>query len=135
MLLLQERKQEYNSKDFMSDTYPELQALEITKLRRKILDLEVEVRKYRDILQENDLLDEVDDSSISNEEAICLEQIKMLKELSDKAPLSLEDVKILDLLVKNLLAIRGKAPVEDSGKKKKKAEVNVADLLKIAERK
>lgn len=122
-----------SDKDFQS--YPELQALEITKLRRKILDLEVEVRKYRDILQENDLLDEVDDSSISNEEAICLEQIKMLKELSDKAPLSLEDVKILDLLVKNLLAIRGKAPAEDSGKKKKKQTTTVADLLKIVETK
>jgi hypothetical protein len=122
-----------SDKDFQS--YPELQNLEITKLRRKILDLEVEVRKCREILQENDLLDEVDNSSISNEEAICLEQIKMLKELSDKAPLTLEDVKILDLLVKNLLAIRGKAPIDDSGKKKKKPEVNVADLLKIAERK
>ncbi|MDW8347318.1 MAG: hypothetical protein RML94_10205 [Bacteroidia bacterium] len=43
---------------------------------------------------------------ISSEELICMEQIEQLKFASSKRELTLEEVKKLDLLVKNLRLIR-----------------------------
>lgn len=97
-------------------------------LGKKIIELEAKIQHYESILDANELLDSP--KQISNEEYICVSEIDKLKKISDKGILTLEDVKILDLLVKNLLAIRGKAvPVDD--KKKKSGPIPVADLLKI----
>jgi hypothetical protein len=81
-------------------------------------------------LKENDLLDEV--SQVSDTEAICTNEIAKLKVASDNGILTLEDVKILDLLVKNLLAIKGKSVPEE--KKGKKGIKPVAELLSIVEK-
>lgn len=43
---------------------------------------------------------------ITEEELICIEQIGILKTTSDKRELSLDEVKRLDLLIKNLRLIR-----------------------------
>lgn len=118
----------------MSDdlkTYPELQNLELMKLRKQILDLEVENRKYKEILKENDLLDEIEDTTVNVVEVMCLSELNKLKELSDKGGLTLEDTKILDLLHKNLMLARGEVKPEKSKGKKKNEQTTVAELLSI----
>ena len=109
--------------------YPELSEIEVADLKKKIFELEAKVKKYEEILEDNDLLEEP--KTLSIEELICLNEIDKLKIVSDKGCFTLEDTKIFDLLVKNLLAIRGKAPVKEDNKKKVKGPVQVADLLKI----
>ena len=73
------------------------------------------------------MLEEV--SIISDAEAICANEINKLKIASDNGILTLEDVKILDILHKNLLLARGK-PVEEK-KDKKRGAKSVAELLSI----
>lgn len=46
-------------------------------------------------------------NGFSDEEAICVVQLKILRELSQIRDLSLDEVKKFDLLVKNLKSIRG----------------------------
>lgn len=110
------------------ENYPEIASAEVEKLKKRISELELELAKARSVLEENDLAEEV--SSISNEEAICVNEIAKLKLASDNGILTFDDVKILDILVKNLLAIRGKPIVEQKGNKKKGAK-SVAELLSI----
>lgn len=112
-------------------TYPELDNIEIERLRKKIVELELELSKARSLLQDNDLYESL--PTTSDEEVICVNEIHKLRIASDNGILTLEDVKILDLLVKNLLAIRGK-PVEEK-KDKKKGAKSVAELLSIVEKK
>lgn len=113
--------------------YSEFPDLEVVSLRRRVQELELQLAQAQAVLRENDLLD-AKAAPISDEEAIALKQISQLKELSDKGiPLQLEDIKVFEILVKCLLAIRGKAPVDDGTKKKKKEEKpDIAKLLKIA---
>lgn len=109
-------------------TYPELDSLEIERLKNKISELEIELSKAKAVLKDNDLLEDV--SVVSEEEIICVNEIHKLKLASDKGILTFEDVKILDLLVKNLLAIRGKSVAEVKPSKKKGTK-SVAELLSI----
>ena len=109
-------------------TYPELDSLEIERLKKRVSELEIELAKAQAVLKENDLIEDI--SVVSEEEAICVNEIHKLKLASDSGILTLEDVKILDLLVKNLLAIRGKVIPEQKTNKKKGAK-SVAELLSI----
>lgn len=111
------------------NNYPEVSVVETESLKKQIRDLEEQLIRANAILKENDLLDNV--SYISDEEVICVNEIKKLRIASDNGILTFEDVKILDLLVKNLLAIRGK-PVEEK-KSKKKGVKTVAELLSIVD--
>lgn len=109
-------------------TYPELDNLEIERLKKRVAELEIELTKARSILEENDLADEL--PTISDAEAICTSEIHKLKIASDNGILTLEDIKILDLLHKNLLLAKGKAVPEEKGNKKKGAK-SIAELLSI----
>jgi hypothetical protein len=111
-------------------TYPEIDSLEIQKLKKRISELEIKLAKAESIIKDNDLDEEA--SSISDVEAICLAEINKLKVISDKGILSLEDTKVLDLLHKNLLLARGK-PAEEK-KDKKRGAKSVAELLSIVEK-
>lgn len=106
--------------------------LEIVRLRTEIAGLKKQLEIAQQILKENGL-EEVGPTVVSDEEQICVKQIGILKQLSDKGlPFANEDVKNLEILVKTLLAIRGKAPVEAEKKTpKKKGAPSVADLLSI----
>lgn len=108
-------------------------AFEIKSLRKKIQDLESENQKLKQILIDNDLMDEVKEVSttLSDEEFICINEIRKIKELSENGFLEEEDVRKMDILYKNLRAIRGQAPAEKENKKLKKADVK--DLFKIVE--
>jgi len=110
--------------------YHQLDNLEIEKLRKRVAELELELSKAHSLLQDNDLFEDL--PAICDEEVICVSEIHKLRIASDNGILTLEDVKILDLLVKNLLAIRGK-PVEEK-KEKKKGAKSVAELLSIVDR-
>jgi hypothetical protein len=112
-------------------TYPELDSLEIKQLKKKIAELEIELAKAQAILKENDLIENV--SQVSETEAICANEIHKLKVASDNGILTLEDIKILDILHKNLLLAQGR-PVEEK-KDKKKGAKSVAELLSIVEKK
>jgi hypothetical protein len=110
--------------------YPELDNIEIERLKRRIAELEIELTKAKSILQENDLMEDL--PSIDDTEAICINEIRKLKLASDAGILTLEDIKILDLLHKNLLLARGKI-VEDK-KEKKRGVKTVAELLSIVDK-
>lgn len=110
--------------------YPELDSLEIERLKKRVAELEMELAKARSVLKDNDLEEEA--ANISEAEAICANEIHKLKVASDNGILTLEDVKVLDILHKNLLLARGR-PVEEK-KDKKKGAKSVAELLSIVEK-
>lgn len=112
-------------------TYIELDILEIERLKKRVAELELELAKARAVLKDNDLEEEL--ATISEAEAICANEIHKLKVASDNGILTLEDVKILDILHKNLLLARGR-PVEEK-KDKKKGAKSVAELLSIVDKK
>jgi hypothetical protein len=112
-------------------TYPELDSLEIERLKKKVAELEIELTKARSILEDNDLLEEL--PTISDTEALCVNEIHKLRVASDNGILTLEDVKILDLLVKNLMIAKDKSTPEVKGSKKKGTKT-VAELLSIVGR-
>lgn len=111
--------------------YDEFPDLEVLALRKQVKELELKLAQAQAVLREHDLLDVK--AVISDEESICTAQIAKYKELSDKnIPFQLEDVKNFEILVKTLLAIRGKSvPVEKPKKKEEKPDI--AKLLKIAQ--
>lgn len=113
------------------DNYPEVASAEVERLKKKVAELELELAKARAVLKDNDLEEEV--SNISDAEAICTNEIHKLKVASDNGILTLEDIKALDLLHKNLLLARGK-PVEEK-KDKKRGTKSVAELLSIVSEK
>lgn len=109
-------------------SFPELDNLEIESLKKNLRDLNLQLAKYKALLQENEI-DIEESPTMSNEELICISEIAKLKDISDKAGLMIEDVKILEILVKTLLSIRGKSPEPE--KKIKKGAKSVGELLSI----
>jgi predicted acyltransferase (DUF342 family) len=117
---------------YLIDLEQKLPDLEVLRLRSEVAALKKQLDEANKVLEENDLA-ESKPKAISSEEKICIEQIELLSQLSAKGmPFQMEDTKQLEILVKTLLAIRGKAPVvEENSKKKKKEPTKVADLLAI----
>ncbi len=120
------------------DSFPELEEtsdLELLRTRKELLELKTKLAQYEAILAENDLLEDAP-KIVSDAELICTRELARYNELSQKgAGLTLEDVKIVDLLNKNLLLAQGKAPVVIEKKTKKEDKQDLATLLKIAETK
>lgn len=116
---------------------PDLEAklpdLGVLRLRLEVAELKKQLEMAQTVLKENGL-DEVGPKPIEPAELICITQIDLLKQLSDKGmPFAAEDVKNLETLVKTLLAIRGKAlPIVEEKKKKPEPKQDVAKLLSIA---
>lgn len=65
--------------------------------------------------------------TMSDAESICVNQINRIKELAEMVVLTPEEVKVFDILVKNLLLIRGKDVKKTLGGKQKTA----AELISI----
>jgi hypothetical protein len=99
----------------------------IDALNLQIQALTTENTKLNIVLRDNNLADEL--SQVSDTEAICLEQIQRLKQLSTGKKFTQEDAKILDLLHINLLRTREGKIGKDSGKKTKK--LSNSELLKL----
>lgn len=96
---------------------------EIKKLKddcKKMSDVlqkvQTDATKMELTLKKNGLLEQV--SEITDEEAICVEQITRLKEVSALRSFTETESKILDILHKNLRMARGQT-VENAGKKNK----------------
>lgn len=106
--------------------YPEVN---VALLNKRIQELEIQNAKYKKLLVDNEVIEE--DVQINEVEIICVSEIKKLKDLSEGRGLDLNDVKMLDILHKNLLQARGSYK-EDS--KKKTGPKDVAELLRIVEK-
>lgn len=101
---------------------------EIVALRNEVEKLTNEVIKYKILLNEID--SEANPNIVSDEEVICITQIRKLRENSEKRDLSTDEVKKLDLLHKNLKLARGQnARV---GARSKAGKMSVDALAEIA---
>jgi len=79
----------------------------LIQLQKELDDLRMENNKLHIILSEAGIEDDALDK-ISNEEAICVSEIKKLREKSDgDETLTLNETKQLEIYVKNLKQIRG----------------------------
>jgi hypothetical protein len=100
----------------------------IKQLLTEIERLQNENTKLLIILKEAGIeesgLDKIDD-----EEVICVQQIKLLKEKSDEEELSIEDVKKLDILHRNLKIARGENTRVNQ--KSKTNNASTKDLISI----
>ena len=97
--------------------------LENEKLRR-------ELEALKQIIRDNDMEVESLDITMSDEEWICVDQIAKLKIVSENGMLEEKEVRMLDLLNKNLRLIRGQT--EKGGNKLKKKMPDKGKLLEIA---
>lgn len=106
--------------------------LELERLKKELAELKAKVERYEGVLKEHDLLDAI--PTISDAELICTNQIaKYRKAVEAGAVLTIEEMKILDLLVKNLLLARGKSIPDVKEKKVKKEEKpDIGKLLALA---
>ena len=105
---------------------------ELNLAKNKILELESENEKLKEVIRDNDLEDEIENFELlSDSELICVKGISQILELVEKGVHQDSDVKNFDILYKNLRLIRGKS---DSKEKKAKPakEEDLAKLLKIA---
>lgn len=97
---------------------------EIKALQKKILELESENQKMKQVIVDNELEDEIEGlDSMSEEEYICVKGIGHLKKLYEKGTFDKNDTQQLDLLIKNLRLIRGQSTKKSGGKKLKTEDV------------
>ena len=101
---------------------------EIITLRNEIEKLKNEVIKYKILLNEID--SEANPDIVSDEEVICIEQIRKLRENSGKRQLSTDEVKKLDILHKNLKLARGQGT--RVGSKNQAGKMTAEQLANIA---
>ena len=91
---------------------------EIAALHNELERLTNELIKYKILLKEID--SDANPDIVSDEEAICVEQIRNLKNLSSDRELNTDEAKRLDLFHKNLKLARGEgtrlAPRNTAGK-------------------
>ena len=95
-------------------------------LNEQIDELKRENVKLKKVLWQYGIEEE---GEVSDEEYICLVQLERLREMSERADLSEQEVRIFDILNKNLRMIRG--GVEKKTPKGKK--MSKGDLLKIVD--
>jgi|13_taG_2_1085334.scaffolds.fasta_scaffold00468_17 hypothetical protein len=97
---------------------------EIASLNKKILELESENQKMKQVIVDNDLEDEIEGlDSISEEEYICVKGIGHLKKLYENGTFGKDDTQQLDILIKNLRLIRGQSTKKPKGNKLKTEDV------------
>lgn len=105
----------------VKDLVPAFQAELITNLEKENKQLKQQLETLK--LQ-------LTPEALSAEELICVEQINILQNRSSQRELSLEEIKKLDLLVKNLRLI--KEPLKDGALKDVTGKFSEADLVAIA---
>lgn len=113
----------------MDDTIIEAeQEFEVVALKNEIKKLKNEITKYRILLDEVDA--DANPDIVSDEESICVMEIRKLKESSLLRALSTDEVKRLDLLHKNLKLARGENT--RVGAKSKVGKLSAKELAEIA---
>ena len=102
---------------------------EVVALKNEVERLKNELIKYKILLNEID--SEANPDIVSDEEAICVEQIHRLKDSSSKRQLTTDEAKKLDILHKNLKLARGQdtriAARNQAGKMTAKELANIAN--------
>lgn len=78
------------------------------------------------------VISNLEPTKLDDEELICIMQIQRLKDLAQKRELTLDEVKKLDLLHKNLKLARGENTVVVGKNKKDIKDVSEAKLIEIA---
>lgn len=97
---------------------------EIKALKNKIIELESENQKMKQVILDNELEDEIDGlNSMSEEEYICIKGIGHLKSLYENGTFTKDDTQQLDILIKNLRMIRGQSTQKAKGKKLKTEDI------------
>lgn len=115
--------------------YTEAQYFALESAASKIKSLEDEVKHLKELLSA--MTPSLDDHQVeriikSPELAICEKQIEFIMLRALHHEMTLEDVKILDLLIKNKNLLSGQATTIDGAKKPQKKQISDADLIKIA---
>lgn len=102
----------------------------IKALREDVLKLSKEIKDYKKVLEEYDLLEQVGiERNIGESEQICIDGISHLAKLFESGNFDNNDVKNFDLLQKNLRMIKGNY-TED---KKSKTKFDPKEALRIVE--
>lgn len=109
------------------DLYNDIE-FEVNTLKKKIKELEKENLNLKQVIKDNELEDEIDDVNfVSDEEEICINGIMHLKKLYETGTFEKNDTQQLEILVKLLMQIRGKAPA----KEKKVKTQDIGELFNI----
>ena len=116
-----------STKDKSNSKIPKEALDMIKKLESQVLALNTENTKMRIILENNELTGSV--SKISDTEAICVEQIRKLKEASARGEFSETNAKVFDILYKNLRTVRGTPDGAENKKLKKLSSAELRDTL------
>lgn len=119
-----------NFKEFAElKEFSESQHKTINELSKKIVQLEQEKEHLKDLLEKNTQGLAILSEKEKNEEKICIHQLSLLKEESDKRLLTYEETKKVEIYAKVLSSIR-------NGEKKKEDELGkkeIGDLLSLVE--
>ncbi len=109
--------------------YTEAQAVVISQLQERLSDSERENRSLRKSLDQYNGSFQID---VTPEEIIVIEQIDYLQKASAQRALTIEEVKKLDLLIKNLNLIKSQPTQIVANAKDKHQSLPEADLIEIA---
>ena len=101
--------------------------MNIQRLTDELRRITTKCTKLEIVATDNGLLEEV--GSVSDAEAICVEQLKKMKDLSEMVVFSKDDATVMDILHKNLKLARGEKLPKDSRAKVK--NYSGAELLEI----
>lgn len=114
----------------MDEEFKEMQkSFEEASLRKQIKELQAEIDDLRKTLRVYGI---EDTEKVSDIEAICVQQLRIMRDLSENGvQLSNDDAKIVDIMHKNLKIALGK---EDK-KSPKGKEYTTAELISIVEEK
>ncbi len=115
--------------------YTEAQYFALESAASKIKSLEDEVKHLQELLSV--MTPSLDDHQVervikSPELCIVEAQISLMTQRALSLPLTLEDTKQLDLLIKNKRLLSGESTTIDGAKKPQKKQISDADLIKIA---
>jgi len=130
---VKKQKNSDSSKKFIDNAeYVKKLEKTVRDLTEHVNELTTENIKLRTTLRDNGLTE--DDVKISDVEAICIQQIEKMKEMSASRHFEETDAKIFDILHKNLRMARGQTTEKDNSRKMKKLSIKeLNDLVKKGE--
>ena len=100
-------------------------------LSHRIIELENENNKLKQVVSLYEEEEKQRQRVVPTEEIICIEEIDTLRNKQKEQGLELNDVKMLDILIRNLYALRGTKLQQNNKNSKNINEVD--ELLKIVE--
>lgn len=109
---------------------------EVLKLKEQLEQKDKEIAHLKQLLMSySPLVGQADVAPVTDEEIIALKQLERLKKTALERELTLDEVKRMDLLVKNKRLAQGNATNINDNKKDLPKDVTPAQLIQIASRK